>query len=42
MLLFPFRAQIRLHQWPMMTLAVAAVCLLIYAAQSQSDRRVTA
>ncbi|MHB1140806.1 MAG: rhomboid family intramembrane serine protease [Sulfuricaulis sp.] len=42
MLLFPFRAQIKLHKWPVMTIAVAVVCLLIYAAQSQSDRRVEA
>ena len=42
MLLFPFRAQIKLHKWPVMTIAVAAVCLLIYAAQSQSDRRIEA
>ena len=42
MLLFPFRAQIKLHKWPVMTLAVAALCLLIYAAQWQSDRRVQA
>src|SRR4030067_2758518 len=42
MLLFPFRAQIKLHKWPVMTLAVAALCLLVYAAQSQSDRRVQA
>lgn len=42
MLLFPFRAQIKLHKWPVMTIAVAVVCLLIYAAQSQSDRRIEA
>jgi membrane associated rhomboid family serine protease len=42
MFLFPYRAQIKLHKWPVMTIAVSVVCLLVYAAQSQSDTRVMA
>jgi membrane associated rhomboid family serine protease len=40
MFLFPYRAQIRLHRWPVMTLVVAAMCLLIFAAQEVSEARV--
>ena len=42
MLLLPFRAQIKLHKWPVMTIAVMVVCLLIYATQWQSDRLIEA
>jgi len=42
MFLFPYRAQIKLHKWPVMTIAVAALCLLIYAVQWQGDRHVEA
>lgn len=39
MILFPYRAQIKLHKWPVMTIAVSIVCLLIYAAQAGSEAR---
>jgi membrane associated rhomboid family serine protease len=42
MFLFPYRAQIKLRQWPVMTIAVSVACLLVYLAQSQSDARVQA
>ncbi len=42
MILFPYRAQIKLHRLPVITIAVMAVCLLIYSAQYQNERRVEA
>jgi len=42
MILFPYRAQIRLHKWPVMTIAISLLCLAIYLAQAQSESRVDA
>lgn len=42
MILFPYRAQIKLHKLPVVTIAVTVVCLLVYAAQSQNERQVEA
>ncbi|MEW6332559.1 MAG: rhomboid family intramembrane serine protease, partial [Pseudomonadota bacterium] len=42
MFLFPYRAQIRLHKWPVLTIAIALLCLVIYLAQAQSESRVEA
>jgi hypothetical protein len=42
MFLFPYRAQIRLHKWPVMTIAISLLCLAIYLAQAQSESRVDA
>src|SRR5689334_23609623 len=39
MILFPYRAQIKLHKWPVMTIAVSVVCLLIYYLQSGNEQR---
>lgn len=39
MILFPYRAQIRLHKWPVMTIAISLLCLAIYLAQAQSESR---
>lgn len=40
MILFPYHAQIRLHKWPVMTIAISLLCLAIYLAQAQSESRV--
>lgn len=42
MILFPYRAQIRLHKWPALTIAISLLCLVIYLAQAQSESRVEA
>ena len=42
MFLFPYRAQIKLHQWPVLTIAISLLCLVIYLAQAQSEARVEA
>ncbi|MHB8655824.1 MAG: transposase [Terriglobia bacterium] len=42
MFLFPYRAQIRLHKWPVVTIAISLLCLAIYLAQAQSESRVEA
>jgi hypothetical protein len=42
MFLFPYRAQIKLHKWPVMTIAISLPCLSIYLAQGQSESRVDA
>lgn len=42
MFLFPFRAQIKLHKVPTVTIAVAIVCLLIYFFQYRNETRVEA
>ncbi len=42
MFLFPYRAQIRLHKWPVVTIAISLLCLVIYLAQAQSESRVEA
>lgn len=39
---FPYRAQIKLHKLPVVTIGVAAVCLLVYLMQSRSEARVEA
>jgi len=38
--LFPYRAQIKLHKVPTVTIAVAVVCLLIYFFQYQNEERI--
>jgi membrane associated rhomboid family serine protease len=40
--IFPYRAQIKLHRVPTVTIAVAVACLLIYVIQSRSHERVEA
>lgn len=42
MILFPYRAQIKLHKIPTITIAVTVVCLLIYFFQSRNEARVEA
>ena len=42
MFLFPYRAQIKLHKIPTVTIAVAVVCLFIYFLQFQNEKRVEA
>ncbi|MCR4345976.1 MAG: rhomboid family intramembrane serine protease [Sulfuricaulis sp.] len=42
MFLFPYRAQLKLHKWPVMTIAISLLCLVIYLAQAQSNSRVEA
>ena len=42
MFLFPYRAQIKLHKWPVITIAISLLCLAIYLAQAQSESRVEA
>lgn len=42
MILFPFRAQIKLHKVPTVTIAVAVICLVIYFIQFQNEKRVKA
>ena len=42
MILFPYRAQIKLHKWPVMTIVISLLCLAIYLAQAQSESRVAA
>ena len=37
-ILFPFRAQIKLHKTPVATIAVALVCLVVYLAQDRNER----
>ncbi len=39
MFLFPYRAQIKLHKWPVITILISLLCLAIYLAQAQSDSR---
>ena len=39
MFLFPYRAQIKLHKWPVMTIAISLLCLAIYLAQWQDKSR---
>lgn len=39
MFLFPYRAQIKLHKWPVVTILISLLCLAIYLAQAQSDSR---
>jgi membrane associated rhomboid family serine protease len=40
MFLFPYRAQIELHKWPVMTIGVCVLCLAIFWLQARSDERV--
>ena len=40
--LFPYRAQIKLHKWPVATLGVCVLCLLLYWLQERGDDRVEA
>ena len=42
MILFPYRAQIRLHKWPVLTIAISLLCLAIYFAQAKSESRAEA
>lgn len=42
MILFPYRAQIKLHRVPTVTIVVAVVCLVIYFFQSRNEARVEA
>ncbi len=42
MFLFPYRAQIKLHKWPVLTIVISLLCLVIYLAQAQSEARVEA
>lgn len=40
MILFPYRAQIKLHKTPVVTIGVALVCLVIYFGQDRNERAV--
>ena len=39
MLLFPYKADVELGRWPVLTLVVCAICLLVFAQQAYSDFR---
>jgi membrane associated rhomboid family serine protease len=41
-ILFPYRAQIKLHKLPVVTIAVSVFCLVIYAAQYRNERGIEA
>lgn len=42
MILFPYRAQIKLHKVPTVTIAVTVICLLVYFFQYRNEARVEA
>jgi membrane associated rhomboid family serine protease len=42
MILFPYRAQIKLHRWPVMTIAVSLLCLAVYLAQYRNELSIEA
>jgi membrane associated rhomboid family serine protease len=42
MIFFPYRAQIKLHKLPVITIAIAVLCLLVYFAQHRNHIRVEA
>jgi membrane associated rhomboid family serine protease len=40
--LFPYRAQIKLHKWPVATIAVCVICLVIFWFQARGHERIEA